>query len=167
MPAPTARRSASMQGCVLVKTHPRKPAGGRSTDPSDFPPEQAAYALRDPAFLEGRARDHGELVGRFARALLDGPLPWTRMRRVYALLGLCRRYGSGRVAEACTRALSADMVDVRRLERMLKLAPPPQATSPLGPPRVIPLCRFLRPPTQYALPFARRERDRNEKGFEP
>ena len=33
----------------LVKTHPRKPAGGRSTDPGDYPAGRAEYALRDVA----------------------------------------------------------------------------------------------------------------------
>src|SRR5439155_2285648 len=31
----------------LVKAHPRKPPGGRSTDPVDFPPEKLIYAMRD------------------------------------------------------------------------------------------------------------------------
>jgi hypothetical protein len=75
-------------GLELVKTHPRKLPHGRSTDPSDFPPEKAAYALRDVAFLQQQAAERGEAVGRFAKGLLDGPLPWTRMRQVHALLGL-------------------------------------------------------------------------------
>lgn len=152
-------------GWQLVKTHPRQPPGGRSTDATDFPPEQAAYALRDVAFLERQAHQHGPSVGRFAHGLLEGPLPWTRMRRVYALLGLCRRYGSARVDETCALALAADMLDVRRLERMLQLGPPPQRSAP--PPegaRVIPLCRYLRPPQQYALPLPSTPRDRTDEG---
>jgi len=137
------------QGRTLVKVHPRKPPGGRSTDPADFPPEQAACALRDIDFFQSRAREHGEAVGRFAQLLLAGPLPWTRMRRVYALLGLCRRYGDTRVNEACTLALEASMLDVRRLERMLLLAPTP--TAPLATARAAPACRYLRPPSQFAL----------------
>ena len=31
----------------LVKTHPRQPPGGRSTDPDDLPEEKAGYAMRD------------------------------------------------------------------------------------------------------------------------
>jgi hypothetical protein len=135
----------------LVKTHPRMAPGQRSTDPADFPTEKSAYALRDVAFLERQAVRHGEAVGRFAHALLEGPLPWTRMRRVYALLGLARRYGDARLEAVCVTALQADMLDVRRLERMLKLAPSAPLPTPLA--RVIPLGRYLRPAQQYALPF--------------
>jgi transposase len=142
---------------VLVKTHPRQPPGGRSTDPADFPVEQFAYAQRDVAFLERQARTHGAAVGDVAQRILAGRLPWTRMRRVYALLGLCRRYGDARVEETCARALQADLIDVRRIERMLKLASPPP--PPGETPRVVPLCRYLRPPEQYALPFGRSHKD--------
>src|SRR5207249_6835010 len=88
----------------LIKTHPRKPPGGRSTDPSDFPAEKSARALRDVHFLQRQAARHGEAIGRFAERLLEGPLPWTRMRRVYALIGLAKRYGDERVEHACTTA---------------------------------------------------------------
>jgi transposase len=141
-------------GGVLVKTHPRKPAGGRSTDETDFPPEKAAYANRDIDFLKRQAHKHGESVGRFAEALLEGPLPWTRMRRVYALLGLCRRYGDERVQEVCALALAAEMFDVRRLERMIQLAVKPKAEPPQS--NVVPLARYLRDSKQYALPFGSR-----------
>lgn len=143
-------------GQELVKTHPRVPPGQRSTDPRDFPPEKAAYAMRDIGFLARKAREHGEAVGRFADELLAGPLPWTRMRRVYALLGLARRYGSSRVDEACTVALGADMIDVQRLKKLLEIGAP--APSPNSPARVIPLARYLRPAQQYALPLAKAEK---------
>jgi len=136
---------------LLVKTHARQPPGGRSTDAGDFPPEKAAYANRDMEFLKGQARKHGGAVGSFAEALLEGPLPWTRMRRVYALLGLCRRYGDERVEQACSRSLAVEMLDVRRLERMIKLGAKPQKDP--GLPKVVPLARYLRPATQYALPL--------------
>ena len=134
-----------------LKVHARQPPGGRSIDRNDYPKEKTAYALRDVTFLQRQASEQGEHVGRFAKLLLDGPLPWTRMRRVYALLGLCKRYGP-RVDEACVRALDAGMSDVRRLERMLKLAAAPSTTTP--PATVIPIARYLRSPEQYALPLA-------------
>jgi transposase len=135
---------------TLVKTHPRQPPGGRSIDPHDFPVERSVYALRDVQALQRQAAFAGEAIGRFAAAVLDSPLPWTRMRRVYALLGLARRYGAARVNDACAIALAADMLDVHRLQRMLELGQP--APTPV-PARAIPLARFLRPASQYALPL--------------
>src|SRR4029077_14170159 len=115
-------------GTALVKTHPRKPPGGRSTDVTDFPAHRTPYAMRDVEFLARTAGEHGEAIGCYARALLAGPLPWTRMRQVYALLGLTKRYGDARVEQACASALAAEMLDVHRLTRMIKLATPSDAT---------------------------------------
>ena len=132
----------------LIKTHPRKQPGERSIDPADFPDEKRAYALRDLEYLQSQATACGPAVGWYAAALLAGPLPWTRMRRVYALMRLVRRYGEARVEASCRTALSHRMLNVRRLENMLKHAaspPPPAPTRPLPP------ARYLRDPQQYAL----------------
>lgn len=139
-------------GALLVKTHPRVARGQRSTDPEDFPEHKRAYAHRDLDFLRRQAAGHGDAVGRFAAALLDAPLPWTRMRRVYALLGLARKYGAQRVDQTCRIALDADMLDVHRLRRMLELpsVPAPAATCATA---TAPAARFLRPKQQYALDF--------------
>lgn len=137
-------------GYTLVKTHPRKQPGQRSTDASDFPAHKTAYALRDVTFLEQEAYKHGQSVGGYAKALLDSPLPWTRMRRVYALLSLAKKYGDARIDSACAVALSAQMLDLERLQRMLKIGDVKMETPT---PRVIPLSRYLRPASQYALPF--------------
>jgi len=136
-------------GTELVKTHPRKPPGGRSTDTEDFPAERTPYAMRDIAFLQREADRHGQAIGQYARALLSVPLPWTRMRRVYSLLGLVKRYGAARVEEACRTALAVDLIDVTRLKRVLVLAAPAPAKP--AAPRVITSSRFLRPATDYRL----------------
>lgn len=140
----------------LVKTHPRKLPGEKSIDPTDFPAHKTPYAMRDVEFLAKQAAEQGESVGLYARKLLDGPLPWTRMRRVRALLAMCRKYGEARVEETCRLALAAELIDVERLGKMLALArlPISQPTA-----QVIPLARYLRPPSQYALTLASRERD--------
>jgi transposase len=135
---------------LLIKTHPRQPPGQKSIDPHDYPLERSVYALRNVQALQDQAAQHGESVARYAAAILDGPLPWTRMRRVYALLGLVRRFGPSRVHEACTLALALDMLDVRRLQRMLELG---HAVPPATPARVLPRARYLRPASQYALPL--------------
>jgi transposase len=137
---------------VLIKTHPRQPPGGRSIDPADYPVERSVYAFRNIDALQRQATSHGEAVGQYAAALLAGPLPWTRMRRVYALLGLVRRYGAARVNETCATALAADLVDVTRLKRMIELGARITPASE-RPAQIVPLARYLRPASQYALPF--------------
>jgi transposase len=109
-------------GTELIKVHPRKPAGGRSTDTSDYPVGKAPYALRSVDALLGKAREKGAHIGTYAERLLSGPLPWTRMRQVYALLRLCDKFGEGRVEAVCQSALAFDVVDVTRITRMLKTA---------------------------------------------
>jgi hypothetical protein len=106
----------------LVKTHPRVRAGSRSTDLKDYPAGRAEYALRDVAALSAKAAAAGPAVGIYAARLLDTPLPWTRMRTVYRLLGLVRSYGPAPVEAACARALELDVVDVTKITRMLEQA---------------------------------------------
>jgi hypothetical protein len=104
----------------LVKTHPRVAVGERSTDPGDYPVGRADYALRDVASLTAKATAVGPTVGLYATRLLDSPLPWTRMRTVYRLLGLVRTYGPEPVEAACERALDLDVVDVTKIARILE-----------------------------------------------
>jgi transposase len=110
------------QGATLVKSHARVLPGRRSTDPNDFPTEKASYAFRSIDGVRRAAESKGEHVGLFAQRLLDGPLPWTKMRQAYGLLRLCERYGAERVNALCARALAFDVIDTRRIERMLKTA---------------------------------------------
>jgi transposase len=132
----------------VIKVHPRQPVGGKSIDPHDLPDEKRAYAMRDADFLRQQAESHGKAIGAFAVALLQGPLPWTRLRQIYAVLGLVRRYGAERVETACDIALTESMHDVRRLARMIEqnVRPEPQ---PLA--KVILIGRYLRPAQQYAM----------------
>ena len=132
----------------LIKTHPRQARGKRSIDPMDFPDEKRPYAMRDIDYLRRQASECGEAVGRYAGALLEGPLPWTRMRRVYALLRLVRRYGEARVNATCATALEHAMLNIKRLENMLKNPAPP---APPAPARALPPARYLRDPRQYVL----------------
>jgi transposase len=132
----------------LRKTHPRKPAGGRSTDPADLPPGTAEYALRDMESLKRKAAAAGPSVGVYAARILNVPLPWTSMRAVYRLLGLTRSYGAVAVDAACSRALELDVVDVRKITRMLEQATERQPA--LTPAKVVGgPARFARDNTEY------------------
>lgn len=74
----------------------------------------------------------------------------TRMRQAYGLIRLCERYGAGRVNALCQRALAFDVLDVPRIERMLKMARSAEDAAPTG--RVVPLptSRFARDPASFA-----------------
>jgi hypothetical protein len=135
----------------LVKTHPRQPPGGRSTDRADLPAERVGYAMRDLTALITVCSGHGPNIGIYAERLLDDPLPWTRMRSVYRLLGLVRRYGPDPVETACSRSLDLDVVSVTKIASMLATATkhdqpalPAAACAPAG--------RFARDPAEFALP---------------
>ncbi|WP_341360722.1 IS21 family transposase [Georgenia sp. M64] len=109
-------------GGKLVKTHPRQRPGQRWTDRADLPAEKTGYALRDLTRLIATAASHGENIGIYAERILDDPLPWTRMRAVYRLLGLVRRYGPDPVETTCARALDLDVVSVTKVASMLEKA---------------------------------------------
>ena len=136
----------------LIKVHPRQRQGGRHTDACDLPTGTEVYAMRDIEALKRMAAGHGRSVGAYATALLDSPLPWTRMRQVYRLLGLAKKWGPQRVEAACARALEAEAVDVglisRMLERATENAPPPAAGAAAGS-NVIP-GRFSRDASEFA-----------------
>lgn len=133
----------------LIKTHPRQRPGSRSTDAEDLPEATDGYALRDLDRLRRTAAAHGSNVGIYAERLLDDPLPWTRMRQVYRLLGLAKRYGSEPTDTACGRALELDVVSVGKIASMLERAtenaatPPPRAAVAATP------ARFARQASEY------------------
>lgn len=108
------------RGAQLVKVHPRVARGKSSIDPADLPPGKAELATRDGEALCRVAEQAGTHVSEYARRLLDDPRPWSRMRHVYRLLGLAKRYGGALVDEACAQALALDVVDVMRIDRMLE-----------------------------------------------
>ena len=142
----------------LIKVHPRKPPGGRSTDPTDYPADKAAYATRDLDYLRRVCAGHGPNVGTYATELLAGELPWTKMRQVYRLLGLVRRFGPARVDAACAKALEVEVVDVTRIARMVERAleaSPAAGATPDAGAQVLDL-RFARPKDDFAPKGSRR-----------
>ncbi len=132
----------------LVKVHPRQRPGGRWTDPQDLPAEKVGYAMRDLDRLTAAAGRHGADVGVYAQRLLDDPLPWTRMRQVYRLLGLARRYGDTAVNTACGKALAVDVISVSKIASMLEKA---CENTPAAPgPRTAGAGRFARDAAEFA-----------------
>lgn len=136
----------------LVKVHPRQGQGGRSTDPDDYPPERTAYALRAPDRLIRQAEVLGPSIGTFATRLLDGSLPWAKLRQGQKLIKLADRYTAERLDAACARALGFDLVDVRRVEKILVRALDREGTpTPPADERVQLMLpgRFARPGTAF------------------
>src|SRR5207237_2649977 len=118
----------------LVKVHPRKPKGGRSTDADDYPAERTAYAMRAPDRIVDQALKLGPAIGRFAE-----------------------RYTAERLDAACARALGFDLVDVRRVARILVLALEHEG-QPARPAdqrvHALPAGRFARPGSAFDHRFA-------------
>jgi len=140
-----------------VKTHERRPPGGRSTDYTDYPAHQSAYAMRDPARLISAAELQGRHTGTFMERLLSGDFPWAKLRQGQKLLRLGKKYGHRRLDAACARALSFDVINVRRIEEILQQsldAEPQVEQTTFEPP--LP-SRFARPGASFVHSPARGE----------
>jgi transposase len=140
----------------LVKVHPRMGIGKRSTDPADLPAERTVYAMRDLDQLQRIAAGHGPAIGAYAAALLEHPLPWTKMRQVYALLGLAKKWGDSKVDAACASALEHEAINVALIGRMLERG---TEQTPVQPPLpgistssgTVVAGRFARDPEEFAV----------------
>lgn len=109
-------------GSELIKVHGRVGPGERATDPADYPKHQSVYALRDVDKIINEARKRGRSIGELAERLLQQPLPWRHLRQAQAILRIADKYGHSRVDEVCARALAFDVIDVHRIERLVKAA---------------------------------------------
>jgi transposase len=133
----------------LIKVHPVMAPGRRHTDPADLPAEVSIYAMRDLNALQRKAAAHGTHIGTYAAAVLEHPLPWTKMRQVYRLLGLVRRHGADAVDDACRRALDAEAIDVGLIERILTRGGGEQISLIPKPPGAA--SRFVRAGSDFAV----------------
>lgn len=104
---------------ILIKTHPVVTPGKRSTDYNDYPKEKAPYAMRSCTYHIEKAEAVGNMCKTFMEFLLSGDFPWARLRQAQKLLRLSEKYGKERVEKACMRAISFDLIDVRRVEEII------------------------------------------------
>lgn len=133
----------------LIKVHPPQPPGGRSTDYTDYPAERTPYAMRAPDACIRQAERVGPAIGQFTTVLLSGTFPWARLRQAQKLLRLAERYGAARVNAACARALAFELIDVRRVEGIVRSALE-RAPGPAERGEVRPLpARFARAPESF------------------
>jgi transposase len=107
---------------VVIKTHPVVVAGNRSTDYEDYPKHKTAYAMRNCDYYIGKAKEIGTHCGGYMEELLSGDFPWTKLRQAQKLIRLSEKYGTQRIEQACSRALSFSLIDANRLERIIKQA---------------------------------------------
>jgi hypothetical protein len=118
----------------LIRTHPKKKPGERSTIYEDYPKEKSAYAMRDVNYYIKTATGNGEKQGAFMARLLDGDVPWAFLRQAQNLLRLNDKYGAARVDSACARALRFDLMNVKRVEGIIRQAMEQEsATTPRTP----------------------------------
>lgn len=143
----------------LIKTHPRVPKGNKSTDYADYPPERAAYAMRDVNYWMEQAAEIGPHAGELTRRLLADRLPWAKLRQAQKLVRLAAKYGAPSLEDACACALGFELINVRRLEAILKLPPERRGTppQPTATPTTEPIAlRFLRDAQSFS-PCATKE----------
>ncbi len=108
--------------------------------------------MRDLDRLQRMAAEHGPAIGAYASALLVIPLPCTKMRQVYALLGLVKKWGPPRVDTACASALEHEQVNVGLIGRMLERGTEQATTAQPSLPGVVVVAgRFARDPGHFAL----------------
>ena len=103
--------------------------------------------MRDLAGLIATCAGHGPNVGIYAERLLDDPLPWTRMRAVYRLLGLVRRYGPDRSKGLLTAWISTSSRSAR--SPRCWNAPPRTPPRHCRRPSATTSTRFARDPAEF------------------
>ncbi|HEV7500625.1 MAG TPA: hypothetical protein VGQ33_11505 [Vicinamibacteria bacterium] len=134
----------------LIKVHPLQSIGGRATDYTDYPAALTPYAMRDPAACARQAAQVGPAVEQFVRVLLSGVFPWARLRQAQKLFRLADRFGAARVNAACARALGFELLDVGRVETILRAALEREpAPTERGAVLALP-ARFARAPESFA-----------------
>jgi hypothetical protein len=103
----------------LIKTHPVMPKGSRSTDYNDYPKEKTLYAMRNCTHYIDKGKEVGENCHQFMEKLLSGDFPWCKLRQAQKLIKLSEKYGNTRIEQACHRAMSFELINVYRVEKMV------------------------------------------------
>jgi transposase len=118
----------------LVATHARAERGKR-TDPSHYPPEKIAFAMRTPAWCRRRAAEIGPACTAVVAALLEVNALY-RLRSAQGVLGLAGKHGPARLDTACAKAIAAGDPSYRTIKGILAAGietdPPPPAAGDGG-----------------------------------
>ncbi|WP_035255572.1 IS21 family transposase, partial [Desulfatiglans anilini] len=104
----------------LVAIHPRLYTPGRhATVDEHLPPEALAYKLQDPQWCLKQAELVGEHCHRLIRRLFSNRV-LDNLRAAQGVIRLGKKYGTGRLEEACERALHFDNPRYRAVKTILE-----------------------------------------------
>jgi hypothetical protein len=109
--------------------------------------------MRDVEYYKRKAAENGEKQGKFMAELLNGDVPWAFIRQAQKLLRLNDKYGAARVETACQRALAFGLMNVSRVERIIKQTLDKQPTPAKQEGTVTPIfstVRFIRPADYFS-----------------
>ena len=147
---PAGQQAGSHQPPGLVGQGPPAPARRR---PVHRHPglSRGGFQVHHPSAGPDRQRGGPDGIGGgpVCPAPLRRPLPWARIRQGHKLLRLGERYTPLRLDAAGQRALEVDLIDVRRVERILIHALEQDATPEPPPPGPAPGGRFARPGSAF------------------
>jgi hypothetical protein len=107
--------------------------------------------MRDVEYYKRKAAENGEKQGEFMAEMLSGDVPWAFIRQAQKLLRLNDKYGAARVEVACQRALAFGLMNVSRVEGIIKQALDKQPTTakPAGTVTPISLAAHFSRPADY------------------
>ena len=103
----------------LLKLHPRQPRSGRSTDPADYPEELTAYILWAQRGIKRSAAEQGRRWPSSPTASSTDPCLGLGSDRATSSAVGAALYPATPRRRTPNRALEVDLIDVRRMERIL------------------------------------------------
>ena len=125
----TARLMEAFIGPDLIKTHARL-ARGRQTDWADYPPQKAAFFMRNPVWCRKQAAE-----------LIDDLMAINalhRLRGCQGVIGLADKYDTIRLNAACRRALDVGDPTYRTVKGILIAGTETDTTTASATPVVVP-----------------------------
>ena len=102
-----------------VKTHPKGAKGKRVTDVGDYPPQQAAFLVRDVAWCKRRAERIGPSTLAVIEALME-PYALHKLRSCQGIVHLADKHSPTVVETACARALEVGDPSYRTVKGLIE-----------------------------------------------
>jgi hypothetical protein len=106
--------------CELIKTHKRVKPGEKQIDFNDYPEHKREYIKHDKESFLKKASEIGGYIEKYVNELLIGTEIWQKLRQCSKLFRIIEKYGEERIQDACRKSLDHEIVNVLRLEKILK-----------------------------------------------